>query len=217
MSPLSPIPRQHRELLVALRFHDVFQDPNVPLRVALDVRIDALGLVGFPAADGTWRFSVVGVPPPTVAGTFAVTVGCPSGEYVAFDPISVTLPIVPTTSPPVAAEFLVVIPLWPTRRLAIPTGEGAVTGVVRQAGVPQPDLRVVLHPLVAPPPGTPVARTDPTGTFLYRLPRAPSATTADPLTLHVVVTDAASAPVPVTPTPIVLPPGQRLVLAFEAL
>ncbi|MEZ4235265.1 MAG: hypothetical protein R3F59_03725 [Myxococcota bacterium] len=212
MSAWVPVPVQRRALAFAAAFRDVFVPAAEQrwIEVPLDVR--ALGVAAVRGADRTWRVSLTGRQPAVPAGTFPITVAAPGGEYVAFDPLDVTLPLA-TSSPPLREELLLVYPLWPTRRLRLPPGETAVHGAITQLGVPQPGLRVLLHPGPTPPPGTPEARTDAAGELVYRFPLGPSAATGSDLVLTVTVLDGA-VPVPVVPASLTLAPGRVHTVSF---
>jgi hypothetical protein len=205
---------QHRRLAFAISFRDAFLPTAAapPIRVRLEV--DALGQRAFAAADGTYRVSVVGMPPVVPAGTFPITVRAPGGEYVASDPPpSVTLPRI-VSVPPQQSDYLLIERLWPTRLFPIPLGETAVVGVVTQLGAPVPGLTVRLHEAVVPPPATPEARTNDEGEFVYRFPFAPGAAAATPLSLHVTVLDGAT-PVLVTPSALQLAAGRVHTISFN--
>jgi hypothetical protein len=206
------LPLQQRGLAFAITFRDRFlpavEDP--PIRAPLEV--EALGQRAFAASDGTYRISVVGAPPVLPVGTFPVTVRSPGGEYRAFDPIEVTLPLAASV-PPQRSDYLLFESLWPTRLFPIPRGETAVIGVITQQGIPQPGLSVRLHESVAPLPDTPEARTDAAGEFVYRFPFAPGAASPDPLSLNVTVLDGITA-VPVTPAAVQLETGLVHTLSF---
>jgi hypothetical protein len=205
------IPAQHRTLAFAIGFRDVFVPDGAGRLVGVPLEVTALGVSAWRGEDRTYRVSLPGIAP-VPPGPVLVTVVAPGGEYVAHEPITVTLPLA-ASMPPQRAELLVVHPLWPTRRLRLPTGETAVHATVTQAGVPQPGLRVLLHPGALPPSGTPEARTDAAGEVVYRFPLAPGAATGGDLQLTVTVLDGA-VPVPVTPATLALAPGRVHTLSF---
>lgn len=187
-----------RRLLFAIAFRDVFVPAaaEVYLRLPLSVTVPSRGWTGWPGSDGSWRFSETGVAKST--GTVSVSVSAPGGEYVFYDPIEVTLPV-PVSGPPRRSDFLVVRPLWPTRKLGIPVGESAVVGVISKAGKPQAGLRVLLYPDSAPTAATVEARTDALGEFVYRFPLARNAAPGGTLTLNIRAF-AGAAQVPVAPS-----------------
>jgi hypothetical protein len=165
-------PNLVHQLLVAVRFHDVFLGPEAPVRVPLAVSIDALGWQAYPSPhDATYRFlrtnaAFPSVPPPP----WDVTVSAPGGEYVNFAPFQVQ-PISPPVLPPTPAAYLVERPLWPTRSFRPPPGETVVLGrVVRVAPAPVAGLEVWLFPEATRQPTTPSTFTDANGAFVFRLP-----------------------------------------------
>lgn len=206
------LPMQQRALAFAIGFRDRFlpnpDDP--PIRLPLEV--EALGQRAVAGADGTYRISVTGTPPVIPAGTFPISVRAPGGQYVAFDPIEVTLPL-PASVPPRRMDYLLLQPLWPTRRRALPHGETALVGTITTQGLPLPGLTVLLHQGQGPLPGTPDARTDATGSFVYRLPFARGATSASPLSFNLTVLDGSTA-LAVMPHAVSLAPGRTNTLLF---
>jgi hypothetical protein len=164
--PFSPFRVIHR-LSFACLFTDEFTD--APVRSPLSVTIPQLRLTAFRSErEATYRFQVTNADVPT--GPVDVAVSSLLQDYASFEPITVTLPIVPST-PPLRNDFLVTRSLWPTRRLALPPGETAVRGRVVPAapGLAVAGLRVVLS--VGPPPvDAPYTYTDAQGEFLFRLP-----------------------------------------------
>jgi hypothetical protein len=164
--PFSPFRVTHR-LAFACAFTDEFT--GEPVRSPLSVTIPLLGLTAFRSEqEATYRFQATNAEVPT--GSVSVIVSSLLQDYASFEPITVSLPIIPGT-PPLRNDFLVTRSLWPTRRLALPPGETAVVGRVVPAapGLSVAGLRVVLS--VGPPPlDAPYAYTDAHGEFLFRLP-----------------------------------------------
>ena len=167
-------------LSAAVRFVDHFT--AVPVRTPLTVRADTLptGTPGLPRvpwtacrapADATYRFQVSNATtPPT--GAIAITVEATAGDYAAFEPLTLTLPLVPPPHPlPVQpADFLVEHPLWPTPAARLPFGETAVVGTVRSAGAnPIAGLRLKHWTGTGLPPAAPYAYTGAGGEFVFRL------------------------------------------------
>lgn len=209
------LPIQQRALAFAITFRDVFMPKveNPPIRVPLE--IEALGQRALAATDGTYRFSVVGMPPQLPASVFPITVSAPGGEYAAFDPIEVTLPRV-VSVPPQRSDYLLIALLWPTRLFSIPPGETAVIGYISHEGTPQAGLEVILHESPLPLSDAPKARTDAAGEFVYRFPLAPGAASPDLLSLNVTVLDG-SAVVLVTPAAVQIATGRVHTLSFLRL
>ena len=191
--------RVSHHLNAAVRFIDHFT--VLPVRAVLSVRATTLpaappGLPTVPwtayraPADGTYRFLVGnGTIPPT--GAIAVTVDAPAKDYAAFEPLTLTLPLVPPPHPlPVQpADFLVEHPLWPTPALRLPFGETAVVGTVRSAGAnPIAGLRLKIWTGTALPPASPYAYTGAGGEFVFRLPGLRTSPAAISVTLFVEVT-----------------------------
>ncbi len=172
---------QHR-LARALRFVDVFSGRQVD--VPLDVRAETLPVVpGMPrlpwraaAKDGVYRFFVSNhvVDP---VGAIRVTVTAPGGEYVNHEPFDINLPATLAGPFPLPSDYLVERPLWPTRKVVIPTGETALLVSVRSAGATNvAGLRVHARrtaPAPPPPaiPDPPYGYTDAEGACVVRLVR----------------------------------------------
>jgi hypothetical protein len=175
-------------LCAAFRFVDAFT--GRPVGVPLDVRADTMAAVpGMPNTpwkavagpnDGTYRFLVTNrtVMP---AGAIAVSVEAPGGEYVSFEPVTMTLPRPLAAHPPTPdrSDFLVgsppwpavAVPLWPTRLVQLPAGETAIVGMVKSGGAtPTAGLRIKIWDSRDPMPATPYTYTDASGEFLFRLP-----------------------------------------------
>jgi hypothetical protein len=206
------LPMQQRVLAFAIGFRDRFlpspDDPPIPV----PLEVESLGQRAFGGADGTYRISVTGTPPVIPTGTFPISVRAPGGQYVTFDPIEVTLPL-PVSIPPQRSDYLLLQSLWPTRMLSLPTGETALAGTITEQGLPRPGLTVLLHEGTTPPSGTPDARTDATGSFLYRLPFARGATSPSPLSFNLTVLDGATV-LAVTPAAVALVPGRTNNVSF---
>lgn len=174
-APLSYPTVRHR-LAMAMRFVDVFTGATILL--PLDVRIEVLAAyAGMPrlpwravrAADGTYRFlTSVNTVPPVAAVSVVVT--APGGEYLDLEPAPVALPRPIAGTFPARSDFIVTRALWPTRVLALPVGETAVTGRVRTAAnAPASRYRVTLGEAPIPA-GAPYGYTDADGGFVVRLP-----------------------------------------------
>ena len=207
------VPPGRRVLAAAFAFRDVFVPESAGVLVAVPLEVSALGALAWRGDDGTYRISLSGPAPTVPAGTFPVSVSAPGGAYAALDPITVTLPRA-VSSPPVRGDFLQIVPLWPTRRLRLPPGETAVHGVVTQLGVPQPGLRILLHPGAVPPPGTPEARTDERGEFVYRFPLGPGVAATAPMSLTVTCFDPID-PLTLTPSALTLAAGRVHTLSLQ--
>lgn len=212
---MNTLPAQRRSLMLALGFRDAFIPESSGVLIAVPLEVDVAGRRAWRGDDATYRVSMAGPTPVVPALPWPVTVAVPSGDYVAFEPMTVTVAPVPST-PPTRADYLRVLPLWPTRRLRVPPGETAVHAVIRQAGAPQAGLRVQLHAGPVPPAGTPQARTDEGGTFVYRLPFLSGTPSSAALSLTVTVRDGVT-PVTVTPSTLTLARGRLHTLSFERL
>jgi hypothetical protein len=203
---------KQRRLVLAVAFRDIFfPDPAAAL-IAVPLAVEVLGIVAWRGDDATYRISVpsgTAVPAPP----WAVTVSAPGGEYVQLDPITVPGAPVPST-PPVRSDYLRTFPLLPTRLLRLPPGETAVQGVIRKLGVAQAGLGVTLHPGSVPSAGTPQARTDAAGQFVYRLPDVTGAGLGAAVSLTVTVV-AGGVPVTVSPATVTLAAGRVQTLSFE--
>jgi hypothetical protein len=210
-----------RVLGAVVTFRDVFYLPfndDTPLvRARLDVSIPARKWrASFSENDATYRFSMAGEPVPT--GTFDVQVDVRDDTYAHFEPFQLTLPVTPS-APPRASDFLVVKPLWPTRRFRVPRGETAVVGQLHHPTLPTAGLRVRMFPAGPPPPVAPYTYTDAQGGFLFRFPRLDTAVLPTPpqkvatVELQVEVTDG-GAPVAVTPSTFAVLLGMTQFMAF---
>jgi hypothetical protein len=217
--PRLDVPRALHRLAVALRFVDAFTD--TPVRVPLAVSIPAQAWPArYGGSDATYRFLVTNADLP--AGTFAVTVTAPGGEYVNWEPVSVQLPPpgLPHAPPLRASDFLVTRPLWPTPRLRLPPAETAVLGrVVSASAAPVAGLRVALFTPPGPPPAAPYTRTDARGEFLFRFPQlrgsASGGAVVSQAAVAAEVRDASDNPLAVTPAgPQDVPLGKASVLTF---
>jgi hypothetical protein len=217
--PRLDAPRVLHRLAVVLRFVDAFTD--APVRVPLAVSIPARAWPArYAETDATYRFLVTDADLP--AGTFAVAVTAPGGEYVSWEPIAVQLPPPGLAhAPPLrAGDFLVTRPLWPTPRLRLPPAETAVVGrVVSASAAPVAGLRVALFKPPGAPPAAPYTRTDARGEFLFRLPHlrgsASGGVVVSKAAVAAEVRDASNNPLAVTPAgPQDVPLGKASVLTF---
>ena len=153
------------------------------MTVPLDVRAETLPVISrMPNLpwravrgndDHAYRFLVTNK---TVApvGSIPITVEAPGGEYVNFEPFTVTLPRTLAKHPPTPdrSDFLVERPLWPTRVIRLPPGETAISGVVRSSGGVHSvsGLRVFICDDRDSLPSDPYSYTNAAGEFLFRLP-----------------------------------------------
>jgi hypothetical protein len=224
----------HHRLGVVLRFIDVFT--GGPIDALLDVQAPALPLPPPPARppnvpwravrmpeDATYRFLASGgesLP----AGSIDVVVTDAVGAYVDFEPLSVSLPR-PLANPPTPerSDFLVIHPLWPTRRSARVAGETAVVGRIVSAGAlaSVDRLRIRLGP--SPLPAQPHAYTDRHGDFLFRLPglkrKVVGTVVTSTVSLDVDILEPPTFTTSVTPTspafPFVIPLGETTVIEIQ--
>jgi hypothetical protein len=166
-----------RSLSVVYRFYDEFFFPidnrTPPVRSPLDVSIPALNWSAWPASDLSYRFSALTLTEPPPSGTnLQVQVVAELGDYVNLQPITVDLPR-SVSNPPLASDFLINVPLWPTVALRPPQSETAVRGfITSSSSQPVANLKVEMwmHPAATPPPGTPFTLSDANGAFLFRFP-----------------------------------------------
>ncbi len=221
MSDLATIPvRVAHELAVVYRFRDTFYQPPLPntppVRSALSVTItltDGSKLTAIRSeVDATYRFRVPAGQVPS--GTFDVTVDSLDGVYVNHEPFTVDLPVtLADATAPKGSDFLKVKQLWPTRLFRVPIGETAVIGRIESATLPVNDLKVELYQGGSPPVGTPYARTDANGEFVYRLLGLPGSVPGTPPTetLNIQVEGGA---VTVTPTSFTVTLGKTQFIPF---
>lgn len=207
---------QHR-LGFALRFEDIFDRPattsTVPVRTPLDVSIPTLRWQAFFAAsDSTYRFRFG--PNDTIAGTHAVQVTSLDGSYTNHEAFTVTLPRV-ISAPPVANDFLIARPLWPTRSFSIPTGETAVVGRITSPTLqPVAGLRVQLYRGASPPPSGAYTYTDSNGEFLFRLLKLGGLVPGGPVTdVKIFVSDGG--PIAVVPAMFTVELGHAQTISFQ--
>jgi hypothetical protein len=201
----------HR-LGVAIRFIDVFTGEVI--RVPLQVSAPAQNWQAVRRAqDATYRFVFSEVSVPT--GSFDIDVEAPGGEYLNWIPIEVTLPIVPATSPITVGDYLMELPLWPTRRVRPPDGETAVIGrLVSATANPVSNLDIRLFRQGDPAPAMPFARSDGMGAFLFRLPWFQWQTPPLP-NVEIRVTESGGTILPVNPSSFALEPGRLQSRSFE--
>jgi hypothetical protein len=210
-------PRLQRSLAAAYWFHDVFYPLDAftpPIGVPLDVSIPSLNWSALRAeSDFTYRFSVLTLTQPAPTGALTVQVTAPGGEYVSFDSIVLTLPLL-VSSPPQRSDFLVAKPLWPTAALRPPDGETAVRGhIVSPTAQPVADLEVEmwLGNAPVPPPGTPFTRSNTSGDFLFRFPLLKGAPGA-PLPVRIRLSGGA---IPVSPASLSIALGRTRIIPFQ--
>lgn len=130
-------PVVHHALGIALLFEDVFS--GAPVRAPLRVSIPTLRWNAVAGGDGAYRFVwTIGEPP---AGTYAVEVVAPGGEYRNFEPFQITLPH-PAPTPPTRQDWMMQRLLWPTRKLRLGPTQTALIGRFERGGVPQPGRKV---------------------------------------------------------------------------
>lgn len=229
-------PATRHSLCAAWQFTDAFslRPIAVPLTVTVPAIappypwMPALPWTAVDGGDGVYRFKVTnGVVAPT--GTLAVNVAVPTSDYVAFEPLAMTL--VPTGMHGVAprplagpypqrSDFLLSTPLWPTRVFRIPPGETAVVGsITNAASAPVAGLKVTMwsSAYANAPAGTPYTYTDANGDFVFRL-LGPDfrvdiagghATTTVGVSISLLAPPAhTTAVIPTTPFPQTIPLGQ---------
>lgn len=207
---------QHR-LGFVLRFEDIFDRPTTPrtppIRTRLHVSIpDRRWDAMFIDHDGTYRFRFH--PDEDITGNHTVEVTSLDGFYLNHETFTVTLPRVAST-PPVATDYMIPRPLWPTRLFRIPVGETAVIGRIVPAvpGLDVTGLRVQLYRGLAPPPAGAYTFTDSQGEFVFRLKKlggpVPGGTLND---IKIVVSDGA--PVSVAPAIFTVELGRTQTMTF---
>ncbi len=208
-----------RTLCAVYRFYDAFLLPaderTPPLSTPLEVSIPAFAWTAQRSPqDNTYRFSAFTLRQPAPSGGgLAVQVTAVSGDYLSLEPIVLALPLA-LSSPPVRADFLIELPLWPASSMRPPPGETAVRGHVRSASAqPVAGLKVEMWAGAAPlpPAGTPYTRTDANGDFLVRMPllkARPGQALAVRLRLD-------SGVVPVVPASLSIMTGLTQVIAFQ--
>jgi hypothetical protein len=208
-----------RTLCAVYRFFDAFMTPvdsrTPPIGSPLVVSIPARAWTALRVrADGTYRFSAPTLTEPAPTGVnLAVSVVSLTGEYVAPSPILLTLPLA-VSVPPVAADFLRDLPLWPTPSMRPPAGETAVRGrITSPTSQPVAGLQVEMWTggSPVPPPGTPSTLTDSDGEFLYRFPRL-KATPGQPLPVRIRLE---SGLLPIVPASLSLTTGQPQIILFQ--
>jgi hypothetical protein len=206
-----------RSLAAVYWFHDVFYPLDAftpPIAVPLDVAIPTVKWSALRVeSDSTYRFSALTLTQPAPTGALTVQVSAPGGEYVSFDPIVLTLPLLVPT-PPQRSSFLIVKPLWPTTALRPPAGETAVRGhIISPTAQPVADLEVEmwLGNAPVPPPGTPLTRSNASGDFLFRFPLLKGAPGA-PLTVSIRLSGGA---IPVSPASLSIALGQTQIITFQ--
>jgi hypothetical protein len=212
-------PLLQRTLSAAFRFYDAFlypiDDLTSPLTTPLKVSIPSLNWSALRADDDfTYRFSALTLTRPAPSGPgLVVQVVAPGGDYVAFEPISMNLPV-PLSSPPKRADFLIAKPLWPTPAVRPSDGETAVRGFIRSSTAqPISDLKVQmwLGGTPAPPPDTPYTRSHANGDFLFRFPRLKGAL-GGTVSINVRLSDGAVA---VSPASLSIVLGQTQIIGFQ--
>ena len=214
---VSPLLR--RTLSAVYRFYDAFffpiDDTTPIVNSPLDVSIPALGWSALRVdKDFTYRFSARTLTQSAPSGTNQVVqVTASMNDYVSLEPILLTLPL-PLSSPPRAADFLIVKPLWPTVALRTGVGETAVRGhIFSPTAQPVAGLKVEMWPGSGgtPPPGTPYTRSDADGDFLYRFPllKGPPGSTAS---FNIRVNNGA---ITVLPASLVITLGGAQIASFE--
>jgi hypothetical protein len=206
----------HHELGFALRFEDIFHRPSTPttppIRTRLEVAIPARRWTAlYAGSDGTYRFAFK--PGQDVTGLHDVVVTSLDGIYVNHEAIQVTLPRTVST-PPVAADFLVTKPLWPTRSFRVPAGETAVIGRIVHPTLRVSGLRVQLYRGASPPPTGAYTYSDPSGEFVFRLLKLGGAIPGGTVTdVKIDVTDA-GLPIAVTPAMFTVELGRTQPVTF---
>ena len=230
-------PLLQRSLAAVYWFHDVFYPLDAftpPIDVPLDVWIPLLKphqvgdkseidrTTGQPVHrwsalraenDFTYRFSALTLTQPAPTGALAVQVTAPGGEYVSFDPIVLTLPLL-VPSPPQRSSYLIAKPLWPTTALRPPGGETAVRGHISSpTAQPVADLTVEmwLGSAPVPPPGTPFTRSNTSGDFLFRFPLVKGAPGA-PLPVRIRLSGGV---IPVSPASLSIAVGRTQIIPFQ--
>lgn len=215
----SDFPTFTHRLAIAYQFADAFT--GLLVRSPLVVTIPELRWTAVRSEqDFTYRFVVTNQDVPT-GGPYDVVVTSTAGDYVALDPIDVTLPIVVAHPPPVRrSDYLVTLPLWPTRRFAS-VNETVVIGHVTSLGAtPVDQLKVVLDRTpTSYGNARPFTRTDPHGDFLYRVPESKAWDSANNVpitqeTLVITITDTNGNNVIPTPTQFPIDVGATQIVRF---
>jgi len=174
-------PLLNRTLSAVYRFYDAFLFPlgesALPIASPLQVSIPKLRWDALRSDDDlTYRFSCSTLTGPPISGlNFDVSVVAAAGDFINFEPISLTLPL-PVSTPPLRSDFLIPKPLWPAVSFRPPEGETAIRGQLKSpTSQPVADIKIEMWTGVSPtpPPGTPYTRSDAKGSFLYRLPLLP--------------------------------------------
>jgi hypothetical protein len=182
--------------------------------VPLDVSIPSLNWSALRTEnDCTYRFSALTLTQPAPTGALSVQVTAPGGEYVSFNPIVLSLPLL-VPSPPQSSNFLFAKPLWPTTALRPPDGETAVRGHISSpTAQPVADLEVEmwLGGAPVPPPGTPFTRSNTSGDFLFRFPLLKGAPGAS-LPVRIRLSGGA---IPVSPASLSIPLGQTQIIPYQ--
>lgn len=209
-----PVRITHR-IAAAFQFVDFFT--QTPVTSKLTVSVPALKWEAF-ANDGDKTYRFVSTNREVPAGVFAVAVTAPGGEYLAKEPISLTLPIIVGHPPPViAADYLISQPLWPTRVARASAGETAITGRIQTGGGTVLDgLRIFIFTGAIPV--SPYAYVDKQGEFLSRLPQAKTFMSGGTVVTHslfsVECRDPANTVVPISPASIDLVFGSTQNVSF---
>ena len=212
-------PTFRHQLAIAYQFTDAFT--GLVVRTPLAVTIPELRWTALRSEqDFTYRFVVTNQDVPA-GGPFDVVVAAPLGDYVALEPIALTLPVVVAHPPPVRrSDYLVSLPLWPTRKFA-GVNETVVIGHVTSSGATSVDrLKVVLDRTPAPYGNPrPFTRTDAHGDFLYRVPESKGWDTANNVpitqeTLAITVTDSNGNSVIANPSQFPIDVGATQIVRF---
>lgn len=152
---------------IAVRFVDVFTGGpiNAPLRVSAPAQ---QWTAVRRTTDDSYRFLFTETAIP--AGVFDLQIDSLSGEYQSLQPAQITLPVV-SGPPPVRADYIMTLPLWPTRQFQFPAGETGIIGRIVSGGTNSiRDLQVRLFPQGTAPAAAPAAFSNSNGEFVYRLP-----------------------------------------------
>jgi hypothetical protein len=162
-------------LAAAIRFLEVFsgEEISAPLEVEAPSLPVVVGMPQLPwravRERNVYRFQVSNreVMP---SGSIAVTVACPAGDFANFEAINLSLPPVLSVPFPVASDFLLERPLWPTRKFALRAGETAMIVSLRSGGATDVrGIRIKAKRSGALPPDPPATYTDEDGETVVRL------------------------------------------------
>ncbi len=210
-----------RSLSAVFTFYDAFlyppgssqpPDPTPLVGSPLGVSIPSLQWQAAAADDGSYRFSALTLTQPAPGGAnLAVQVDAPLGDYLSFDPITITLPL-PISSPPLRSDFLIPTKLWPTVAFRPPSGETAVRGIIASpTAQPVSNLKIEMWLGAGPAPGSPYTFTNLNGEFLFRFPLFQSAS-GQTTQANIQINSGAIPVLPAAPTVLI---GATQILQFQ--